>query len=250
MNDVMPSGCIACQPNKTLINVIAMIIVVANSKGGVGKSTIAVHLAGYLAGQGFSVTLADCDTQGSSSEWLAEADPNMKSVRLSSPDDILNSLPSLRNESDFVIADGPGSDANISRALLLRADFAIVPCKASMLEVRALAQATDVLRQAQDIRKGIPKAVIALSMVGKNYRLTRDMKEAAAQLKLTVAKTAIVHRQVYADAPGQGAFVWGLGARGREAGEEIRSLFREVLPSRKLLTKRKSRPNRVKAAKS
>ena len=51
--------------------------------------------------------------------------------------------------------------------LLLLRRLAVVPCKASMLEVRSLAQATSVLRQAQEIRGGQPKAVIALSMVGK-----------------------------------------------------------------------------------
>jgi chromosome partitioning protein len=223
---------------ETLIFVISMIIVVANSKGGVGKSTIAVHLAGHLSEQGYSVTLADCDAQGSSSGWIAEAAPTVKAVRLTSPDDILNQLPGLGKEADFVIADGPGSDAETSRALLLRADFAIVPCKASMLEVRALAQATEVLRQAQDIRDGHPKAIIALSMVGKNYRLTRDMKEAAAKLELPLAKTTVALRQIYADAPGQGALVWGLGARGREAADEIRSLFRELLPERKAKKRR------------
>jgi chromosome partitioning protein len=50
-----------------------MIITVANSKGGVGKSTLAVHLAAWLYEQGCKVTLADCDTQQSSSEWIREA---------------------------------------------------------------------------------------------------------------------------------------------------------------------------------
>ena len=62
-----------------------MIIVVANSKGGVGKSTIAVHLAAWLHELGHRVTLADCDTQHSSSDWLHEAVPELKTVRLSSP---------------------------------------------------------------------------------------------------------------------------------------------------------------------
>src|SRR5262249_35824586 len=156
-------------------SVRSMIIVVANSKGGVGKSTIAVHLAAWLHEQGHSVTLADCDTQHSSSEWAAEAAPDVKSVRLAEPDEILDQLPVLGQKSDYVVADGPGSNTEVSRALLLRADLAIVPAKASMLEVRALAQATNVLRQAQDIRNGLPKAVIVLSMVGKTYRLTQDM---------------------------------------------------------------------------
>src|ERR1700677_4442141 len=136
-----------------------MIIVVATSKGGVGKSTISVHLAAWLHEQGHRVTLADCDTQQSSSEWIREAVPEVNAVRLDNPDVILNDLPLLNADTDYVIADGPGSQTETSRALLLRADLAIVPCKASMLEVRALAKATDVLRQAQDIRPVIPPAV-------------------------------------------------------------------------------------------
>ncbi|MFL5328675.1 MAG: AAA family ATPase [Gemmataceae bacterium] len=203
----------------------------ANSKGGVGKSTVAVHLAAWLDSLGHRVVLADCDTQHSSSEWIREAAPNVRSVKLSNPDDILNELPGLEQEADYVVADGPGSNTETSRALLLRGDMAIVPCKASMLEVRALAKATDVLRQAQDIRSGRPDAVIVLSMVGKNYRLTKDMKDAAAALNLPMAKTPLILRQIYADAPGQGAVVANMGARGSEAAVEVSALFEDILPS-------------------
>ena len=207
-----------------------MIIVVANAKGGVGKSTLAVHLAAWLHEQGHSVTLADCDTQHSSSDWIKEAAPEVKTVRLADPNEILDRLPTLGQQTEYVVADGPGSNTETSRALLLRADLALVPCKASMLEVRALAQATNVLRQSQDIRGGRPGAMIILSMVGKTYRLTQDMKDAAAALELPLAKTALTLRQIYADAPGQAAVVWQLGARGSEAAAEVKALFREVLP--------------------
>jgi chromosome partitioning protein len=207
-----------------------MIIAIANSKGGVGKSTVAVHLAAWLHEQGYRVTLADCDTQQSSSEWIREAVPGVKAVRLDNPDVILNELPQLAADTDFVIADGPGSQTETSRALLLRADLAIVPCKASMLEVRALAKATEVLRVSQDIRNGAPKAVIILSMVGKNYRLTNDMKEAAHALGLPLATRPMTLRQIYADAPGQGAVVWNMGSRAKEAADEVDQIFREILP--------------------
>lgn len=207
-----------------------MIIVVANSKGGVGKSTLAVHLASWLSDQGHRVTLADCDTQQSSSEWIREARPDVKAVRLDNPDIILNELPVLAQDTDYVVADGPGSQTETSRALLLRGDMAIVPCKASLLETRALAKATEVIRQAQDIRNGVPKAVIVLSMVGKHYRLTKDMKDAAAALSLPMAHTAMILRQIYADAPGQGAVVWDMGSRAKEAADEAEKLFREILP--------------------
>lgn len=207
-----------------------MIIVIANSKGGVGKSTIAVHLAAWLSEQGYGVTLADCDAQQSSSDWAREAAPEVQTVRLANADEILDRLPLLAAEADFVVADGPGSNAETSRALLLRADLAIVPCKASMLEARALTQATNVLRQAQDIRGGAPRAMIVLSMVGKNYRLTQDMRDAATTLEIPLAQTALTLRQVYADAPGQGAVVWQLASRGREAAAEVEALFNELLP--------------------
>ena len=224
------------------------IIAVANSKGGVGKSTTAVHLAAWLYEQGYKVVLADCDTQQSSSEWIREACPGVRAVRLDNPDHILNELPILAQDADYVVADGPGSQTETSRALLLRADIAIVPCKASMLEVRALAKATEVLRQAQDIRGGIPIAIIILSMVGKNYRLTKDMKEAAAALNLPMAKTPMILRQIYADAPGQGAVVWNLGARAREASDEVQRIFSEILPDAKAKVKRGKSKREARAA--
>ena len=81
-----------------------MIIVVANSKGGVGKSTIAVHLAAWLSEQGHSVTLADCDTQHSSSQWIHEAVPDLKTVQLADPNEILDRLPTLGQQAEYVVA--------------------------------------------------------------------------------------------------------------------------------------------------
>lgn len=206
-----------------------MIIAIANTKGGVGKTTVAVHLAAWLHEKGFKVILADCDVQRSSSEWIRQAVPEIRALKLDTPDEVLNELPKLRDEADFIVADGPGSQTEMSRALLLRADFAVVPCKASMLEVRALAKATEVLRQSQDIRKGLPQAVAVLSMVGSKYRLTQDMKDAADALQLDLASTGITLRQIYADAPGQGTVVWRMGTKGREAAAEIDEVFTELL---------------------
>lgn len=207
-----------------------MIIALVNSKGGVGKSTLAGNLAGWLHHQGFKVILADCDSQQSSSEWLQEAAPEIQVAKLSGPDEVLDELPFLAKEADYVIADGPGSQTETSRALLMWADMAVIPCKASMFEARALDKNTAFVRQAQAIRKGPPQAVAILSMVGKDYRLTKDMREAASSLRLNLAESAVTLRQAYADAPGQATFVWNMGYQARDAAEEIDALFRELLP--------------------
>ena len=110
------------------------------------------------------------------------------------------------------------------------ADLAILPCKASMFEARALNKNTSFVRQAQAIRKGPPEVIAVLSMVGREYRLTRDMREAAAGLGLKIAETPVTLRQAYADAPGQATFVWNMGYAARGAAEEIEQLFRELFP--------------------
>lgn len=206
-----------------------MIITVANQKGGVGKTTLAVHLAAWLHERGRSVILADCDAQMSSSQWIAEAVPELRTVRIDNPDSIIDELGALEQEADFVIADGPGSNSYSSQSLLMRSNLALVPCKASMLEVRALAAATKILRQIQEMREGFPRAAIVLSMVRSNYRLTADMRTAAEKLNLPLATSALTLRQAYADAPGQGKVVWKMGSEAAPAAREIDQLFREVL---------------------
>lgn len=207
-----------------------MIIALVNSKGGVGKSTLAGNLVGWLRAHGHRVTLADCDTQQSSSEWIREALPDVPVIRLKNADQVLDELPVLARETDFVVADGPGSQTETSRALLMWADLAVIPCKASMFEARALATNTAFVGQAQAIRKGQPAAIAVLSMVGRDYRLTKDMQDAALSFQMSLASTAVTLRQAYADAPGQSAFVWDMGYAARDAATEIDTLFRELLP--------------------
>jgi chromosome partitioning protein len=207
-----------------------MIVAFVNSKGGVGKSTLAGSLVGWLWSHGRRVILADCDAQQSSSEWIREALPDVAVVRLNNADDVLEQLPLLAQEADYVVADGPGSQTETSRALLMWADLAVIPCKASMFELRALSLNTAFVRQAQAIRKGEPQAVAVLSMVGRDYRLTRDMFEAAQSLQMSVAANPVTLRQAYADAPGQATFVWEMGYHARDAAEEIDGLFRNILP--------------------
>jgi chromosome partitioning protein len=56
-------------------------ILILNPKGGCGKSTLAVNIAGYFAGQGKCVALADCDPQQSTGDWLAVRPSHMPEIR-------------------------------------------------------------------------------------------------------------------------------------------------------------------------
>ena len=201
-----------------------MIVAMSNSKGGVGKSTLAVHLAVYLKELGADVMLVDADAQGSSSVWLRETMPGLDVVRLQTPDVILDRLPELARKCDFLVVDGPAGLSEVTRAILLLADLAVLPCGPSVLDLRAAHDAIRVVRQAQAIRRGPPRAVLVPNKLQVQYRLSREFLETAQRLEIP-ATPGLRLRQAFADAAGQGTVVWKLGERGKSAATEIKELF-------------------------
>lgn len=206
-----------------------MVIALTNSKGGVGKSTIAVHLAVWLSEQGKNVALVDSDVQGSSSVWLHEAAQKITQVRLQTPDDVLDQLPRLKEEFDEVVVDGPGGLSEVTRAILFVCDLTLLPCGPSVLDLRSASEAIRVLRQVRAIRKGPPGAILVPNKLQVQYRLSQEMLETAQSLGIPVSKPLRL-RQAYADAAGQGTVVWKLGTKSAaDAAYEVRELIEEVM---------------------
>jgi chromosome partitioning protein len=204
-----------------------MIVAVANSKGGVGKSTISVHLAAWLAKGRRKVCLVDADGQASSSVWLHAARPEIPLLRLQTPDDILEQLPILRGQVDDVVVDGPAGLSDVTRSILFVADRTLLPCGPSFLDLHAGNGAIRVVRQVQSIRNGPPHAVLIPNKIQTRYRLSQDLLTTAKSLEIP-ASSGLRLLQAYADAAGQGKVVWDMGPLGADAAEEIAALFREL----------------------
>jgi chromosome partitioning protein len=201
-----------------------MIIALTNSKGGVGKSTLAVHLAVWWQEQNTKVALVDADAQSSSSVWLHEAAPDLPVLRLQTADDILDGVPKLQTQFEHLIIDGPAGLSEVTRAILLVADLALLPCGPSTLDLRAVNEAIRVVKQAQAIRHGPPHAMLVPNKLQVQYRLSRELVETLSALDIP-ATQGLRLRQAYADAAGQGTVVWRLGSSRENAGNEIRELF-------------------------
>lgn len=204
-------------------------IVTANTKGGVGKSTIAVHLATWLHDQGFKTALLDADKQRSSSQWMAEVDLAVTIRTADSPGKCLSEARELLQGHDFLIGDGPGGLDDLSRTMLLVADLALLPISPSILDLRSVQQATEVLHYAQEINRGRPDGKLILNKMRTRDTISRELQAAAPELGVGVASTVIRDLQAYRDAAQQGTVVTRMGRKGRQAAEEITRLFRELL---------------------
>ena len=106
------------------------VILVANPKGGSGKTTLSINLAGYLASQGARVAMLDLDRQKSSSQWLAMRDPGLPRI------DLLRE--GQKANSDWLVIDSPAGlhGKNLTRALKL-AHQVVVPIASSLFDIRA-----------------------------------------------------------------------------------------------------------------
>ena len=110
-------------------------IVVLNPKGGSGKSTLATNIAGFFSLQGQKVTLADCDPQGSSIDWLAvrpETRPSIYSAALTK--DRLH----IPEDTEVLIFDTPAAiDDDRLVKFLSQAQTMVMPVTASPMDIRA-----------------------------------------------------------------------------------------------------------------
>lgn len=209
-----------------------MKIVVANTKGGVGKSTLAVHAAVWLFDQGFRVAVLDLDKQRSSSEWVTEAEPKITVRTADTPEQCLSEAVELSESHDLLVADGPGGLDDLSRTLLLLADLALFPITPSILDLRSVQGATSILRFAQQINGGRPEGRLILNKMKTRETISRELKSAAHTLGLTVARQVVRDLQAFRDAAQQGTTVTRAGRKAAQGSADIQNLMTELLGER------------------
>jgi len=207
-----------------------MIIAVVNQKGGVAKTTLAVHLAAWQLEQGRRVAFIDADGQSSATRWLTAGGFPITLVTEVRPDPIIELAGTLQTTHDVIIADGPASLAESTRALLLVTDFALVPCGVTVPELESTAETIRMIRSARLVRAtGKPDASLVLTRVRDDrFVLTREAHDAARLLGLPVCRSVLRLREAVADAPGQRTVVWKMGARAGPAAKEMRQILEEI----------------------
>jgi chromosome partitioning protein len=112
------------------------VIVVANPKGGVGKSTLATNIAGCLAAAGHKVMLGDVDRQQSARQWLALRPPQLPAI--SSWDVAGNDIVKPPRGTTHVVLDTPaGLHGKRLDAVMRIADRILIPLQPSLFDIQA-----------------------------------------------------------------------------------------------------------------
>jgi len=199
-------------------------------KGGVGKTTLAVHAYGYAKREGLNVWLVDMDAQGSSSAWVDGEKKDAQCHHITDPVEASKAIAARRADSDLVIVDGGAGLMDATKAGLLVADLAVIPTRASRIDYNAT---MEVLRLANQIRvergkrgEKAAKILVVPSMVSAGQLTTNQLLDELEELGVPVGQP-IHQRSAYAKAAGDMNFVWD--HKDNNATAEVEMLMQSLL---------------------
>lgn len=199
-----------------------------NSKGGVGKSTLVVHLAGWLKLHKMQqVRLCDCDPQRSSSGWMKSAVPSMETHQITTSGDLAAIIMKSRKQ-EYIVIDGRAGDNNITRAILLDSDMVLIPSSPSRLDLEVTHKQCILVQQIRKITNSHkPQAFVVLNKIGKD-KISTDVVEQKFVEEIPIFPQFLKYRAPYADAAGKGCLVWDLPFFTLPAQREMTCLFQEL----------------------
>lgn len=212
-----------------------MIIAIGNTKGGVGKTTLAVQLAIIRATAGREVWLIDGDRQGTAAAAIAaraEAGklPGIACAQYPDGPNLRAQVQQQRDKWDDIIIDVGGRDSTALRAALILADTLLVPFAPRSYDVWALDDMAALIDEARSVRDGL-RAVAVMNQADPGDHST-DNAEAAAAVKevpqFIYLPIPIRRRKAFSNAGGAGLGVSELTPRDPKAIAEIAALANAV----------------------
>lgn len=242
---------------------MATTIVVNNQKGGVGKTTLACHLAWYLAEGGKRTALIDLDIQGNASSTLSEArdagparalfdgepptlsaeldgltlfrsDRSISEVDSSLVSEMITRFAEIESQFDYVVIDTPPGWGWLTFAAFAVTDSVIAPTDLKGYAIAGIGELSQSIATVNARGRSADQPIKFLGLLVSRFNSIKPRERAALAELLTQAgdivfEGVITERTSYAEAVETGEPVWRLKGEGAKvAGQEIRPILEKI----------------------
>jgi len=158
-------------------------VLVANAKGGCGKTTMATNIASYFATQSETTAIVDYDPQGSSIDWLSARDPHLAKItgiaafKHQTPNSTRSYSLRVPSATTRIVLDTPaGLTGHILSDMIQACDFIVIPVIPSAIDIRA---ATGFIREvllSRAFRSNKKPIAVVANRVKKNTLIYQKLE--------------------------------------------------------------------------
>jgi chromosome partitioning protein len=213
----------------------AKIISITNQKGGAGKSTTTMLLAGGFAKKNLRVFVADADKQRTATRWAKEAPENSPFPANVYPmgdyeATIHREIRKVIDSYDVILVDCPPAlESPIPQSALQVSDLALIPMIPSPPDIWAATGIENLVKRAA-ITNPTLQARILVNMAQDRTMLSRKVEELLEAFGIPLLRHRLIQREVYRHTAGFGLTIYGMtGDTAQVAQREVTAITKEVL---------------------
>lgn len=224
----------------------AKVVTFCNQKGGCGKTSLSMQVAGGFAHRGYRTLIVDADPQGTATRWSSAAPddnpfPATVAGLSAAGGKVHREVQKFINDYDLIVIDCPPAvDSPVPQSALMVSDLALVPVIPSPTDLWAAVGIRDLIKRTQDVNETL-QARLVPNMVQPNTTLAKEALDLLRDFGIPTAQNSFSLRTAYRQAAVYGSTVHSL--KDARAIEEVEALVSEAL---ELLKLPKQAPKRMK----